>query len=1556
MVASSYSIAILSADVEVYHRLQTLLGREQATEFRFVWLDLNLDLQRQGLGTYDLYLCDAPLLYLMEHVDWVTQWPWIWLTTATNLRDEILRLGVVDCWLWPEVTGSLLVHTLRATLRAMSGRATDWLRAGSLRDFQGDRLQTLIKNIPGTVYRCLKTPEWHGMYFSEAIEELVGYPATAFLPGGDRHFSSLIHPADREFVIQTIDRKIQERKPFALEYRLKHRDGTTKWVDERGQGVFDDRGNLLWLDGVIIDISDKKAIALELSQQAIHYYEKTPAMLYSMDATGKMIAVSDRWLQVLGYERREVLGRPFTDFLTVFSRQKAEQHLLPTLVAQSIVEDSAYQFVQKDGTLVEVELSAICEQTDLPSRILVVLTDVTTRNQLAQQVRQYQNHLESLIEQRTQALAASEARLAQAQAIANIGVWQWDIRANQTYWSPEAFQIFGFSPGDLQPNAETFFERVHPDDRARLQENIKQLCAGETIPNSEYRIITPTGELRYLKDYHELTCDEQGQPLFLGGAVQDITSMKVTLNALAASKARLAKSQAIAHVGSWEWHLARNELIWSDEFYRIFDLVPGEIEPNFARFMAMVHPGDRHRIEAAIEDLKAGRQLYGFEYRIVTAQGREKIVLEHVDPLRDDQGLVTRFAGTLQDITAFKKTLNELQASETRFRELVEHIDEGFWINPPDPTQVIYISPNYEKIWGRSCQSLLDDGTSWLEALHPDHHAQIQQAMAQMQAGEDFHEEYRIIRPDGSIRWVYARSFKIYDETTGQLLRHVGVMTDITERKEAELKLQAQEARLRTIFDQAALGIMQIDRTDHFSLVNQAFCQICGYTEAELQHLTWQELTHPEDIHICEEARVKLDRQETASVVIEKRYRHRQGHNVWVKVICSYIYDDQGQAEYLLTIVEDISEYKQAAIALADSQNRYQEMVEGIPAIIYQYSPQRGGLFYSTQLTNILGYDVDFLLQHPEQWHQAIHPEDVVGVDQVIQQLSTGENFELEYRIQDAAGQWHWFYDCSFSVRQVNGDLVIDGFALDITERKQFDAALRHRLSLETMLADISHLMVVEANLDLEAILARLGKTLQADRMSIMLGQPNRNIVKRLVAWSAAPHLRLDDLQTIDLSPYPWWLKHWRKQQLILLNREIPLPPTAIAEQAFLDHLAVKAVLWIPIQDPEGQPWGYIECSSTAIDHRLWSREDADILAIAGNLIYNYHQRQQANKQLEIAKELAEAANHAKNQFLTSMSHELRTPLNAVLGFTQVLERSPQLAPEHREYLAIIHRSGKHLLALLNDILNLAKFEKGTLQLNRNLFNLHALLDDLAQMYALEVRHKDIQLDIRWDDGVPRYINADQPKLHSVLLHLLNNALKFTERGHVQLRVQTLSQDPLRLRFSVTDTGIGIAETDFAKLFDNFVKLEAGDRQGQGSGLGLALSQKFVNLMDSEIVVSSQPGVGSCFSFELVCETPANLRQFTLYPPQGSDEANLNLTPETLTAFSAEWLTAFHQAALAARAQQLRGLIAQLPPDAGAIAKALETLVQKFAFDTLANLSKERTPNDILPSQGEPGS
>ncbi|NJK52664.1 MAG: response regulator [Leptolyngbyaceae cyanobacterium SU_3_3] len=238
---------------------------------------------------------------------------------------------------------------------------------------------------------------------------------------------------------------------------------------------------------------------------------------------------------------------------------------------------------------------------------------------------------------------------------------------------------------------------------------------------------------------------------------------------------------------------------------------------------------------------------------------------------------------------------------------------------------------------------------------------------------------------------------------------------------------------------------------------------------------------------------------------------------------------------------------------------------------------------------------------------------------------------------------------------------------------------------------------------------------------------------------------------------------------------------------------------------------------------------------------------------LKQAKESADAASLAKSQFLSNMSHELRTPLNIILGFTQLLLRSQSLNPQQQDYLDTINRSGEDLLTLINDVLEMSKIEAGRVTLNETEFDLYGLLDRLQQMFDLKARSKELQLIFKRSPNVPHYICADESKLRQILVNLIGNAIKFTQRGSVTLCVicDRHNPDPISLCFRVEDTGCGIAASDFDRLFEPFVQTEAGQQAQEGTGLGLPISDRFVKLMGGRLTVNSTLGEGSIFTFAI---------------------------------------------------------------------------------------------------------
>lgn len=311
------------------------------------------------------------------------------------------------------------------------------------------------------------------------------------------------------------------------------------------------------------------------------------------------------------------------------------------------------------------------------------------------------------------------------------------------------------------------------------------------------------------------------------------------------------------------------------------------------------------------------------------------------------------------------------------------------------------------------------------------------------------------------------------------------------------------------------------------------------------------------------------------------------------------------------------------------------------------------------------------------------------------------------------------------------------------------------------------------------------------------------------------------------------------------ISRIYPSDWQPLQEQVFADIFAEEGGVYeYRIYDKSGKTRWISQANSSTWDQeqQCWN---VTIISL------DISDRKQLELELQQAKEAAETANQAKSTFLANMSHELRTPLNAILGYPQLLINSPHLSDRDREFVQIIQDSGEYLLSLINQVLDISKIEAGHIAFEPKNFPLANLLENLKVMFASKAQKKGLALNINSPKHIPEILNTDETKLQQILVNMLNNAIKFTHKGSVTLKLDISKNNSHRLLFQVIDTGVGIQPDELKNLFQAFVQTQSGKNSQEGTGLGLVISQKFVQLLGGELTVESELDQGTTFQFDI---------------------------------------------------------------------------------------------------------
>jgi PAS domain S-box-containing protein len=837
----------------------------------------------------------------------------------------------------------------------------------------------------------------------------------------------------------------------------------------------------------------------------------------------------------------------------------------------------------------------------------------------------------------------------------------------------------------------------------------------------------------------------------------------------------------------------------------------GDELSHFEKWDEIIPPDERASGAKRYAELIRGKHDNDeWEQRFIRKDGRIMVANGRFSLLRDAEGKPQYVASFTEDITESKRVQEERNRIAKQMEMLLESTGQGIYgidlqgdctfVNRATCELIDYRA---EEVLGRKMHDLIHhhkpDGS-----VYPVEECPVYRAFKK---GEGCCVDTEMIfRRDGTPVPVEYSSFPINEG--GTITGAVVTVVDITERKRAEEKLRASEQLFRSIFENAQIGIayFKIDSQEHIS--NRTLHEMLGYTGEELSRLgQWDKIVAPEERDSGAERYAELIQGKRDTDEYEQRFIRRDGRILVANDRFQLVRDAAGKPQYIVGLTEDITERKRAQEALQESEQLFRSIFENSQIGISIFAIDTQTHITNRTLQEMLGYSEEEL-RGLEQWDMIVHPDDRTTGAERYGELLAGKRDTDEY------GNRYIRRDGSIVVGNGRYQLLRDatgkpqylvGLTEDITERKRSEEALQESEQLFRTIFENAPVGISLYNIPKAQYFTN--RTLHE-----MLGYSHEDL-SSVAKWDQIIHpdqrasgaKRYKELLEGKFD-YDEWEQHFIRRDGRLV----------IADGAFT-----------MIRDTAGNPQYLLNTTKDITDRK---QAEADLLA---------------------AKEEAVAATKAKSDFLANMSHEIRTPMNAVLGMTHLALKT-ELTAKQRDYLTKTKVAAQALLGIINDILDFSKIEAGKLEMENTEFRLDQVLENLSAVVCHKAQDKNLEFLIASPENLPPNLVGDPLRLGQILINLVNNAVKFTERGEVLVTVALEEQlaDRVKVRFSVRDSGIGMTPEQSAKLFQAFSQADTSTtRKYGGTGLGLSISKRLVEMMDGTIWAESEPGVGSTFYF-----------------------------------------------------------------------------------------------------------
>ncbi|MFZ4398978.1 MAG: PAS domain S-box protein [Bacteroidales bacterium] len=1265
-------------------------------------------------------------------------------------------------------------------------------------------------------------------YANPKATEVSGYSSKELIGQNPRIFSSGEKPKE-EYI--SLWKTISSGKEWKGEFHNKKKSGELYWVLASISPVINSNGIISHYIAIEEDITERKQTEEKIinqNEQLNAIISAMPDLIFAIDKNGNYTNFFSSNTENILMPVNQIIG---SNIKTIFDKETADLHLqkIENCITQKGLITYEYEVtINNKITYFDARIAPLGSD-----KVLASVRDITDRKEKEAELK----------------------KLSQAIAQSPVTIVITDVKGNIEYTNPAFETTTGYSFEEAKRKNPKILKSGEMDESIykELWESITRgkEWRGEWInkrKNGEFYwedvsitpVLSEKGEIiNYLAVKQDITQKKQSEKQILelneslerkvsertNELVQtnfilkkEIDNRKLADLSLVIEKQRLASIIEGTNVGTWEWNVITGENIVNERWAEIIGYTLDELFPvSLDTWINFIHPDDKDNVVELIRKHFKGEAYFTSEFRLKHKDGNWIWVLDRGKISKwDEKGKPLFMSGTLQDISERKLAEEELNWNKSLMELMSDSSPLGFLVVDNRTDEILYFNNRFCQIWGvEQIADQMQRGELKNNDIIPYCLPVLADIPAFAESCKPLQEESNRIVLEDEIAFTENRTVRrfttqirgINDEYYGRFY----IFEEITQRKQSEEALKESREQLNLIIKGSNDAPWDWNLLTDNLFYSLRWWEQIGYLPEEIpsDSKLWKNLTHPDDVEYTNAILSNALNSNMDSYEAEFRLLHKKGHYVPVLSRGFISRDTSGNAIRVTGTNMDLTERKKVEKAILDSELKHSSMISNISDVIGIMGTDGVMIYKSPNIERYFGWKPEDLIG-TDGW-LTIYPDDLERIQTEFYDLLQTDNYSktVEYRYKCKDGSYK---PIELTATNLVNDPVIKGVLLnyhDITERNRAENALRESEKRFALFMD--YLPAVVFFKDHE------GKTLFVNKYmdevfgaSAWVGKTMLEIFPNEIGEK----LNADDKNSIELG--------YQKidESLIQLDGKLH------------NYETQKFVI-----NREGQP------------------------PMLGGISLDITERKQAEEKILEAKDEAEKANLAKSEFLSRMSHELRTPMNSILGFAQLLEMG-QLDVKQKKGVHHILQSGKHLLDMINEVLDISRIEAGYLSLQFESIQINNHLAECLDIIHPIAEKKHIKIQFLDSLNEHYYVYADSQRLKQVLLNLLNNAVKYNKNGgtvSIECNKLPVNDDGnTYLRVSIKDTGIGISADNINKLFIPFERIGAEKTEIEGTGLGLAVVKKLMDAMNGSIGVESKPGEGSCFWIEL----PINVSSF----------------------------------------------------------------------------------------------